>query len=37
MEDTQQGGPLIPADIIARKIFIVRGQKIMLDSDLARL
>jgi len=26
---------LIPAEIIERKIYLIRGQKIMLDSDLA--
>lgn len=28
---------LIPIEIIENKIFIVRGQKVMLDSDLAKL
>ncbi len=28
---------LVPVELIARKIFIVRGQKVMLDSDLAEL
>jgi phage regulator Rha-like protein len=29
--------PLISAEIIERKIYLVRGQKVMLDSDLAEL
>jgi len=28
---------LIPAEIIERKIYLIRGQKVMLDSDLATL
>ncbi len=28
---------LIPAEKIARKIYLIRGQKVMLDSDLAEL
>ena len=28
---------LVPAEIIAERIFIVRGQKVILDSDLAAL
>ncbi|MBL8520459.1 MAG: ORF6N domain-containing protein [Betaproteobacteria bacterium] len=28
---------LIPSDLIAERIFIVRGQKVILDSDLAAL
>ncbi len=28
---------LIPAEVIENKIYIIRGQKVMLDSDLARL
>jgi len=28
---------LIPQDIVERKIFIVRGHRVMLDQDLARL
>ena len=28
---------LIPAEIIERKIYLIRRQKIMLDSDLAEL
>jgi hypothetical protein len=26
---------LIPVESIAQKIYIIRGQKVMLDSDLA--
>lgn len=29
--------PPIPAELVARKIYFVRGQKVMLDSDLAEL
>lgn len=28
---------LIPAERIARSIYFLRGQKVMLDSDLAEL
>ena len=28
---------IIPAEKIAQKIYIIRGQKVMLDSDLAKL
>ncbi len=28
---------LIPTELIERKIYLIRGQKIMLDSDLAEL
>lgn len=28
---------LIPIEVIENKIFIIRGQKVMLDSDLAKL
>ncbi|MCE5299668.1 MAG: ORF6N domain-containing protein [Spirochaetia bacterium] len=27
----------IPVEIIAKKIYLIRGQKVMLDSDLAEL
>lgn len=27
----------VPTEIIAAKIFVIRGRKVMLDSDLARL
>ncbi len=29
--------PLIPVETIADKIFLIRGQKVMLDRDLAEL
>ncbi|AFS52865.1 hypothetical protein LFML04_0630 [Leptospirillum ferriphilum ML-04] len=29
--------PPIPVESIASRIFLVRGQKVMLDSDLAEL
>ena len=28
---------IVPVEIIERKIFLIRGQKVMLDSDLAKL
>ena len=28
---------LVPAELIRRHIYLIRGQKVMLDSDLARL
>ena len=28
---------LVPVEIIAEKIFLIRGQKVMLDRDLAKL
>src|SRR5437762_1209482 len=30
-------GSILPLEVIERKIYIMRGQKIMLDSDLAEL
>ncbi len=30
-------GPLIPTERIEQRIFVVRGQRVMLDSDLAEL
>lgn len=30
-------GDIIPVEIIANKIFVVRGKKVMLDRDLAKL
>ena len=27
----------IPVEVIAEKIFEIRGQKVMIDADLARL
>ena len=29
--------PTLPTEIIERKIYLVRGHKVMLDSDLAEL
>ena len=29
--------PFVPAEIIAERIFIVRGHRVILDSDLATL
>ncbi len=28
---------IVPDEVIERKIFVIRGQKVMLDKDLARL
>ena len=28
--------PLVPTDRILRSILLIRGQKVMLDADLAR-
>jgi hypothetical protein len=28
---------LMPIEIIERKIYMIRGHKVLLDSDLARL
>lgn len=28
---------LIPEEVIERRIFLIRGQKVMLDKDLAQL
>lgn len=30
-------GSLVPSEIIEKKIYLFRGQKVMLDSDLADL
>jgi len=30
-------GAIVPREIIEQKIYLIRGQKVMLDSDLARL
>ena len=32
-----KGGPLIPAERIEQAILLIRGQKVMLDRDLADL
>jgi hypothetical protein len=29
--------PLIPVEVIEKKIFLIRGEKVMLDRDLAEL
>jgi len=29
--------PMVPAEVIENRIYLIRGQKVMLDSDLARL
>jgi hypothetical protein len=36
-EDGMMRGQLIPEGVIERRIFIVRGHKVMLDRDLAEL
>lgn len=37
MPPEPQDNSLVPLEEIERRIFIVRGQKVMLDSDLAKL
>jgi len=37
MEGAKSMNELVPVEIIASKIFLIRGQKIMLSSDLALL
>jgi len=34
---TQHTSSVVPADFIERKIYVIRGRKVMLDSDLAEL
>ncbi len=34
---TGDGGVVLPVQVVARQIYFVRGQKVMMDSDLARL
>ena len=34
---TMEALTLIPAEVIERKIYLIRGQKVMLDKDLAVL
>ncbi len=34
---SKTNSPTIPAELIERKIYLIRGQRIMLDSDLAYL
>ena len=29
--------PLVPAELIEKKIYLIRGQKVLLDRDLAEL
>jgi hypothetical protein len=33
----KSGEPLVPAEIFERRILLIRGHKVMLDSDLAEL
>jgi hypothetical protein len=35
--ESGRDGPTVPAEIIETKILLVRGEKVMLDIDLARL
>lgn len=38
MTRTEPAGPLpIPVEVIERRIYLIRGQKVMMDSDLAEL
>ncbi len=34
-QPTQQS--MVPVEVIERRIYLIRGQKVMLDSDLAAL
>ena len=34
---TQSSLPVIPEETIIRKIYVIRGQKVMIDRDLANL
>ena len=36
-ESDNQMAKLLPEEIIAEKIFLIRGQKVMIDRDLAEL
>jgi|SRR5271165_6524636 len=35
--NTPVTAPLVPIEIIERRIYLIRGQKVMLDSDLAEI
>jgi phage regulator Rha-like protein len=37
MSAMSKPGALVPVEIIERRIYLIRGQKVMLDSDLAEL
>ena len=37
MSEARQSIIIVPQDVITQKIFLLRGQKIMLDKDLAAL
>lgn len=37
MKRSESGRVLVPIELIAGRIFLIRGQKVMLDSDLAEL
>lgn len=37
MSNKKEIKDMIPVEVIATKIFLVRGQKIILDKDLAEL
>ncbi len=37
MKSSESGSVLVPIELIAGRIFLIRDQKIMLDSDLAEL
>jgi len=34
---TQDRNQLIPDEVVMNKIYLIRGQKVMLDNDLAEL
>ena len=37
MKEEKMKTLLIPNEVIERKIYLIRGRKVMLDSDLAEL
>jgi ORF6N domain len=36
-EPSQSAGSVVPVEMIERRIYVLRGHKIMIDSDLAQL
>jgi len=37
MSDNKNNKSLVPNEIITNKIYLIRGEKVMLDRDLAEL
>lgn len=37
MEESNQDKPMLPEEVIVQKIYVIRGQKVILDRDLAEL